>query len=106
MLQEPGRTNFGDRRRHPRVPFAGEAVWAASGRKGRCQVVDLSSGGAALLVPARSAAHLAGRMRLRIEIAPGVEWRVPLGTRVVRRLPTPEGRCLVGLEFPPDRWCR
>lgn len=98
MAAAPAQPPTIDRRRHPRVPLAGPALWRGPDRSGVCQLLDLSPIGAALLVPQPDAVHVRGPLRVAAHLH-GFEWLITNSGRVVIIVPHDENHCRVCLAF-------
>ncbi len=91
-----------ERRRNSRVLFGGRMRWQCGGQAGECDMLDLSPGGASFSVPQRDARRFDGRVKLRLELTPGMTWQVTEAARIVRITPRDSGTCRVCVAFPAD----
>lgn len=89
-----------ERRKCPRVSMVANAHWRCGDRSGTCQLVDVSRGGAALLVSLRDVFQLEPYTTLDVELEPRMEWRVTDKAKVIRRIPLGDRACKVGVVFP------
>lgn len=96
-------TRYLERRRFIRVPARGPARWRSGSQSGHCELVDISAGGAGLRMSTRKASQLGPQITVEVELAPGERWYVAKNARVVRRAPSDEDTCLVGIQFASSR---
>jgi c-di-GMP-binding flagellar brake protein YcgR len=89
-----------ERRKCVRVSMVANAYWRCGGRSGRCQLVDVSPGGAALVVSLRDVFQLEAYATLDVELETRMEWRVTDKAEVIRRILLGERACKVGVAFP------
>lgn len=88
-------TRYCDRRQHIRVPAAGPVRWQSGQRTGIGQLVDISPGGAGVLLPLRKALQVGEPITLDTEDSTAA---LITGGVVVRRSPRDDGQCLLGIQ--------
>ncbi len=91
-----------DRRRSSRVLFGGRMRWQCGVHVGECDMLDLSPGGVSFSVPQRDARRIDGRVKLHVELTPGMTWQVAEAARVVRITLRDPNTCRVCVAFPAD----